>query len=234
MPANRAGTPTRAQGEGGNGLPQGGEDPHSSRTPPGLWSRRDSGTRPERHDGSLDEARPAAETETGGPAREGDAHLAARGPATLLTARGAVVAMFWLFFVGMLAAGWLHLGVLTGLSFVAGCSLAARYTRRDGLLTVVATPPLIFMITLVITEALTTHAATPRRTLESVAEGAVLTLAGVAPWLFAGVALGLVIAMTRGLRQCLRDLAAELRGDLPSPERTSRPGDGRLRPSRRA
>jgi hypothetical protein len=87
---------------------------------------------------------------------------------------------------------------------------------------------------LIITEALTTHAATPRRTLESVAEGIVLTLAGVAPWLFSGVALDLVIAMTRGLRQCVRDLAAELRGDLPSPEQTPRQGDSRLRPSRRA
>jgi hypothetical protein len=215
-------------------LPQGGEDPRSRQAPAGPWSQRDSGTRRERHDGSPDEMRPAAPAEAGGPARGSAPNRTAPGPATLLTARGAAVAMFWLFFVGTLAAGWLHLGVLTGLSFVAGCSLAARYTRRDGLLTVVATPAPIFLITLVITEALTTHAATPRRTLESVAEGTVLTLAGVAPWLFGGVALGLVIAMTRGLRQCLRDLAAELRGDLPSPERTTRPGDGRLRPSRRA
>jgi hypothetical protein len=142
--------------------------------------------------------------------------------------------MFWLFLIGSLVGNWLHLGVLAGLSFVAGCALAARYTRRDGLLTVVASPPLIFVIALVITEALTTHAATARRTLESVAEGTFLTLAGVAPWLFSGVILGLAIAMARGLLQCLRDLAAELRGDQPGSARTSRtagPGDGRFRPS---
>ena len=53
-----------------------------------------------------------------------------------MTARGAVLAMLALFFFGTLAADWLHLGVLTGLSFVAGAALAARYTRRDGLLVV--------------------------------------------------------------------------------------------------
>jgi len=156
------------------------------------------------------------------------------GSTTRLTPRGAVVAMFWLFFLGTLAAGWLHLGVLTGLSFVAGCGLAARYTRRDGLLAVVASPPLIFIIALVITEALTTHATGMRRSVESVAEGTFLTLAGVAPWLFAGVILSLVIAMTRGLPQCVRNLAADLRSDPPGSARTApatRPGDGHFRPS---
>ena len=69
-----------------------------------------------------------------------------------MTARGAVLAMLALFFFGTLAADWLHLGVLTGLSFVAGSALAARYTRRDGLLAVVVTPPLIFLVALVVTE----------------------------------------------------------------------------------
>jgi hypothetical protein len=128
--------------------------------------------------------------------------------------------MFWLFLLGALMAVWAHLGVLTGLSFVAGCTLAAWYTKRDGLLTVVASPPLIFMIALVISEALTTHADGARRMVESAAEGTVLTLAGVAPWLFSGVVIGLVIALARGLPQCVRDLAAELRGDPPSATRT--------------
>ncbi len=162
------------------------------------------------------------------------ARLTSPGSTTRLTARGAVVAMFWLFLIGTLAAAWLHLGVLTGLSFVAGGGLAARYTRRDGLLAVVASPPLIFMIALIITEALTTHAAGMRRSVESIGEGIILTLAGVAPWLFAGVILGLAIAMARGLRQCLRDLAADLRGNAPDSARTAteaQPGDGRFRPS---
>jgi len=142
--------------------------------------------------------------------------------------------MFWLFLLGMMAAGWLHLGVLTGLCFVVGCGLAARYTRHDGLLTAVATPALIFMVALVIAETLTTHAATAGRAVASIAEGIFLTLAGVAPWLFAGVVLGLAIAMARGLPQCLRDLAAELRGDSPGAapaSGTAKPGDRRIRPS---
>ena len=135
-------------------------------------------------------------------------------PATRMTARGAVVAMFLLFLVGTLAAGWLHLEVLAGLSFVAGCALAAYYSRRDALLTAVITPPLVFMAALVIAELLTSHEDTVRHSLTAAAEGIVLTLAAVAPWLFSGVIIGLVIALLRGLPQCVRDLSAELRGDL--------------------
>jgi len=146
-----------------------------------------------------------------------------------MTARGAVLAMLALFFFGTLAADWLHLGVLTGLSFVAGSALAARYTRRDGLLAVVVTPPLIFLVALVVTEVFTSHADTTKHALTSAAEGVILTLAAVAPWLFAGVIIGVVIALFRGLPQCIRDLSTELRGDLgqrdPSaPGRTSAPG----------
>jgi hypothetical protein len=143
------------------------------------------------------------------------ARLAVPEAETRLTGRGAVVAMFWLFLIGLMAGDWLHLGVLAGLSFVAGCGMAARYTRRDGLLTAVASPAMIFLIALVIAEALTTHAATAGRAMTSIAEGIFLTLAGVAPWLFAGVILGLAIAMVRGLPRCVHDLAAELRGDKP-------------------
>jgi hypothetical protein len=130
-----------------------------------------------------------------------------------MTSRGAVLAMFSLFFFGTLIADWLHLEVLAGLSFVAGCALTAWYTRRDALLTAVTTPPLIFMIVLVVTVSMTSHADTVRHTLTSAAEGVILALAAVAPWLFAGVIIGLVIAVFRGLPQCVRDLSAQLRGD---------------------
>jgi hypothetical protein len=161
-----------------------------------------------------------------GPEQPGSAGRAAglaqgRGsrPAARMTSRGAILAMFSLFFPGTLTAGWLHLATLTGLSFVAGCALTARYTRRDGLLTVVVTPPLIFMISLVVTEAITSHADTVRHALTSAAEGTILTLAAVAPWLFAGVLIGLAIAMFRGLPQCIQDLRDELRGDIGLPGR---------------
>jgi hypothetical protein len=142
-----------------------------------------------------------------------------------MTARGAILTMFSVFFLGTLVAGWLHLGVLTGLSFVAGCALAARYTRREGLLTVVVTPPLIFAIALVVTEVLTSHADTTKHALTSAAEGTILTLAAVAPWLFGGLIVGLVIALFRGLPQCVGDLRTELHGDLgvPKPPAPGRP-----------
>jgi hypothetical protein len=150
-----------------------------------------------------------------------------------MTGRGAILAMFSLFFLGTLAADRLHLAVLTGLSFVAGCGLAARYTRREGLLTVVATPPLIFLIVLVGTEVLTSHADTAKHALTSAAEGVILTLAAVAPWLFSGVIVGLVIALFRGLPRCVSDLRTELRGDFglrkppaPRPPIVPRGGDG--------
>ena len=138
-----------------------------------------------------------------------------------MTARGAVLAMFVLFFLGLLAAGGLHLGLLTGLSFVAGCALAARYTKRDGLLTAVATPPLIFLIALVCTETMSSHADTLRRTVTSVVEGTVLTMASVAPWLFSGVILGVIIAMFRGLPQCVRELRADMRAGIGRHPRAS-------------
>jgi hypothetical protein len=121
--------------------------------------------------------------------------------------------MFFFFLAGTMAAGWVHADLLAGLAFVAGCSLAACYTRRDALLTVVVSPPLVFMAALVITELMTSHGDTLHHTLTSAAEGTILTLAEVAPWLFAGVIISLIIAMVRGLPQCVRDLSAELRGD---------------------
>jgi hypothetical protein len=128
-----------------------------------------------------------------------------------MTARGAVAALFSLFFLGVLAAGWLHLGSLIGLSFVAGCVLAARYTERDGLLVAVVTPPLIFMIALASTQTMSAHADTLRRTLTSAIEGIVLTLASVAPWLFSGVILSVVVAVFGGLPRCVSEFRADLR-----------------------
>lgn len=135
-----------------------------------------------------------------------------------MTARGAVVAMFSVFFLGMVAADWLQLGSLTGLSFVAGCALAARYTKRDGLLTAVVTPPLIFMTALIVTETMSSHADTLRRTLTYAGEGIVLTLASVAPWLFTGVIVGIVVAVRRGLLQSVRELRAEASAEASGPE----------------
>lgn len=150
------------------------------------------------------------------------------GPAQL-TGRGALLAMFALFLVGAAAADRLHLGFLTGFSFLAGCVLAARFTRRSALLAVVVSPPLIFLVAVVCAESVSSSAATGHSGVLSAAEGTILTLAAAAPWLFGGEALGLLLALFRGLPQSVRELRAGLRGedlthgagDWASPRRTS-------------
>jgi hypothetical protein len=87
------------------------------------------------------------------------------------------------------------------------------------MLTAVVAPPLLFFVALVSSELLTSHEDTIGHSLTSAAEGTILTLAAVAPWLFAGVLIGLVIAMFNGLPQCVRDLRTELRGEAASAPR---------------
>ncbi len=129
-------------------------------------------------------------------------------PGVRLTSRGALLAMAALFFLGTLAAAGLGWNWLAGLAFVAGSAAAARYTNRRDLLAVTVSPPLLFLCALAAARLVTAsgHLAV------SVAAGTLLTLAGVAPWLFAGVAVNLVIAMVRGLPGCVRDLRRDLRG----------------------
>jgi len=125
----------------------------------------------------------------------------------LLTGRGAVMVMLAVFALGLLVASWLGWPVLAGASFVIGSVAAVFYVRPGDLLMVTVVPPLLFGITLVAVKAAT---ATGSMAL-SIAEGAAITLAEVAPWLFAGMALTLVIAWARGLRGCVRELRQDLR-----------------------
>lgn len=143
-------------------------------------------------------------------------------PGIRLTCRGALLAMTALFFLGSLAAAGLGWDWLAGLAFVAGSAAAARYTKRGDLLAVTVSPPLLFLGALILARLLTAsgHLAV------SVAEGTLLTLAGVAPWLFAGVVISLAIAVARGLPGCVRDLRRDLRG-IPA-------GQPAARQSRRA
>jgi hypothetical protein len=130
-----------------------------------------------------------------------------------LTGRGAIAGMLLLFLVGLLAANWLQWGVLTGASFVIGGVAAAWYTRPRDLLAVAVSPPLLFFCALVCVKALTAQGSV----IISTVEGTALTLANVAPWLFAGVMLYLIIAWARGLPRCVTELRRSLRPDLPRP-----------------
>ncbi len=125
-----------------------------------------------------------------------------------LTGRGGVLAVFAISFAGALAASASHLGVLAGLSYVAGCVFAAWAVRPSQLLPVVATPPMLLGAAVVCVQAITASAG-----VLSVAEGTLVTLGNVAPWLFAGTAAGLVIALARGMAGNVRALRESLRGD---------------------
>jgi hypothetical protein len=129
-----------------------------------------------------------------------------------MTGRGAILAMFAVFFAGTAVADVTHIDFFVGFCLVAGCTLAAKFARRSALLAVVVSPPLIFLAAVICAEALTSSSATGHSGFVAVTEGTFLTLAAAAPWLFAGVAAALIIALFRGLPQSLRELRDGLRG----------------------
>jgi hypothetical protein len=154
-------------------------------------------------------ARPPAPGEARpGDARSGDARSGAGGGASVLrlTGRGAVLGLFILSFLGVLASGWLGTGIVADVLFVAGCGAMAWYAKPSDLLTVVVSPPLAFFFSCVLAKLISSSGGT------SAAEGILVTLATSAPWLFAGTALTIAIALRRGLLGNLRELRQGLRG----------------------
>ncbi len=130
-----------------------------------------------------------------------------------LTARGALLVMFAVSLVTCLIAAWLHANVIAGAGFVAAAILAPFYARRDALLHVVISAPALFLVAEILMQTLTAQGSSSRGSVMSVLEGTLLTLADVAPWLFAGTVICVAVAMMRGLPQCIRDLRAGLRGE---------------------
>jgi hypothetical protein len=182
------------------------------RTPSGP--ARSPGTRP----------RPAGATASG---QSGGASGRATGGAAVLrlTGRGAILGLFVLMFLGSLISGWLGTGVLADLLFLLGCGAMAWYTKPADLLSVSVSPPLAFFFACVLAKLITSSGGT------SAAEGTLVTLATSAPWLFAGTALTIAIALRRGLLDNLRDLRAGLQGTAGAPAggQAARP-DERARP----
>ncbi len=131
-----------------------------------------------------------------------------------VTTRGALLGMFVVCLVACLLAAWVHADVIASLGFVAAGILAPVYARREALLYIVISVPVVFLLAEVITQLLTAQGSSGRGSAISVLEGTLLTLADVAPWLVAGTAICVGIAMVRGLPQCIRDLRAGLRGDV--------------------
>jgi hypothetical protein len=129
-----------------------------------------------------------------------------------VTARGALAGMFVLCLVACLLGAWQGHDVLAGLGFCLTGVLAPVYGRREAQLAVVLSAPVIFLLAELVTQVLTAQGSSGHSSVLSVLEGTVLTLADVAPWLFAGTLACVTIAMARGLPDCVRRLRAEQGG----------------------
>ena len=111
-----------------------------------------------------------------------------------LTGRGAIVVLFGFCFAILLIAAWTGWGTLAGAAFVCGCGAVTYYTRTSGLRALVVCPPLLFLAGSVCAELITA----PSGFLA--AERILVTLGTLAPWLFTGTALTIVVAIGRGYR----------------------------------
>src|SRR5215472_7552462 len=125
--------------------------------------------------------------------------------ATQLTGRVGVLAVFGACFTGLLISDWLDWGELADAIFFMASSLTAYYVRPGSLLPVVVSPPLLFL-----TASLASSAVTASGMLAGL-EGLLVTLAGAAWWMLAGMTLTVAIALVRGLRTEVRALWTELR-----------------------
>jgi len=155
----------------------------------------------------------AARQQARRPADANEGRRAKTGAGLRLTGRGAILLMLVVFFVGNLIAAAAQANWLNGVTYAAGSLLAVGYVRREALLLLATTPPLAFLVALVGAELLTAQGGT----LLATAEGTVLTLATTSLWLLCCTALCLLVAWLRGLRQCIRDLTAELGGLVHEP-----------------
>jgi hypothetical protein len=117
--------------------------------------------------------------------------------------------MFGLFLIADLAAGWLSAPAISGFGFAAGSVITAGSTRRQDLLIVAVTPPVIFLTAVVCAEMIAAHASHAAVSAGSLAADVFLTLSAAAPWMFGGLAGALIIAAIRGLWQCVRELLAD-------------------------
>jgi Domain of unknown function (DUF6542) len=111
-----------------------------------------------------------------------------------LTGRGAIVVLFGFCFAILLIAAWTGWGTLAGAAFVCGCGAVTYYTRTSGMRALVVCPPLLFLAGSVCAELVTAPSTF------AAAERILVTLGTMAPWLFTGTALTIVVAVGRGYR----------------------------------
>ncbi|XRQ11776.1 DUF6542 domain-containing protein [Actinomadura welshii] len=133
----------------------------------------------------------------------------AASPITL-TGRGGIVVMFAAGVVCGLLARWFGAPLLAGAGFALGCALAAFATRPADLLTVLVSPPLVFLAATVAVEFATTLGN--GSLVRGVTVGVLTALASTAPWLFLGTLLVVGICFARGVLANIRELRDKLAG----------------------
>ncbi|WP_205718674.1 DUF6542 domain-containing protein [Actinomadura sp. WMMA1423] len=147
-----------------------------------------------------------------GPARRrrgGRSRPESAGPVTL-TGRGGIVVMFAAGVLCGLLSRWFDVPLLAGAGFAIGCALAAFATRPADLLTLVVSPPLVFLaatLTVVLATGLGGGSL-----LRGLTVGVFTALAATAPWLFFGTLLVVVICLARGVLTNARELHDKLVG----------------------
>ncbi|TDQ54797.1 DUF6542 domain-containing protein [Actinorugispora endophytica] len=132
------------------------------------------------------------------------------GPPLRLTARGAIVGVTLASFASTMLADAVERPIVSGIGFVAACVLAALLVRAADLLTLSVSPPLAYFVAALTAEIVLTLGTDGFA--RGVSIGIATRLADIAPWLFAGTALVLVVVIPRGLARNVRALGDELNG----------------------
>jgi hypothetical protein len=135
------------------------------------------------------------------------------GAAVTLTGRGGLVVVFASALLGSAVGAALGLHEAQGMAFAVGCLLAVLATRRTDLLTLVVSPPLLFLIATLLSAFLASFGE--KSFLLSVALTVMAGLTANAGWLLLGTAGVVAVAVPRGLPACLRELSERVAADVP-------------------
>jgi len=113
-------------------------------------------------------------------------------------------------FAGTMVAQWTGTPAAPGIAFTLACLATAAAVRPADLLSLSVSPPIAFFVAVVAAESVL--ALGNEGFARVLLLGLASRLAEVAPWLFLGTALVLVIGVFRGLPGNIRDLGDELNG----------------------
>ena len=127
-----------------------------------------------------------------------------------LTGRGAVLIIVLGGFAGTMIANLVSIPAVPGIIFTLACLATAALVRPVDLLSLSVSPPIAYFIAVVCAESVL--AAGNEGFVRVLILGLAARLAEIAPWLFLGTALVLVIAVFRGLPGNIRTLGDELNG----------------------